>query len=164
MTTGGKSPDITPSPHLAAQEGTDIMLTEIESSSRGEQKQLKEDCLQRDGFRCAVSRCYDATSVRSKKVQPPVGALSADTECAHIIPFGLRKFDEDKQPQAARRATIWWALYRYFPSLKGKISAATVNERTNAFTLWGELHKDFGKFRLAFRPTNTVSALVISKL
>ncbi|KAM0254345.1 hypothetical protein ACHAQJ_006877 [Trichoderma viride] len=50
------------------------------------------------------------------------------------------------------KATIWWALYRYFPFISGKIGTDTINEPENAITLWTEAHHEFGKYNLALEP------------
>ncbi|MBE3045398.1 HNH endonuclease [Candidatus Bathyarchaeota archaeon] len=52
-----------------------------------------------------------------------------------------------------RKATIWWALYRYFPGLQGRISSNTVNKPENAMTLGAALHLSFNMFAIAFNPS-----------
>ena len=145
--------------HQDALEEISSSLSEITSSSRSEQTTLKAQCLQRDGFRCCLSGSYDIKSICSRLVQAPIGARVAITECAHILPFALREFNEKSAIETENKAAIWWALYRYFPALKNKIDSATINQRQNAITMIDALHGMFGNFKLALWPTSTVGFL-----
>lgn len=51
-----------------------------------------------------------------------------------------------------KRATVWWALYRYFPALKGAIGPDSVNKPENAMTMRSDIHGLFAKYRFAFKP------------
>ncbi|KAK3358801.1 hypothetical protein B0T25DRAFT_577040 [Lasiosphaeria hispida] len=52
------------------------------------------------------------------------------------------------------KATIWWALYEYFPALKNKNGADTVNLPINAITLNSTFDEEFGQFTFGFQATN----------
>ena len=78
------------------------------------------------------------------------------TECAHILPFALSKLEEKNATHTKNKATIWWALYEYFPVLRNKIGADTVNQPGNAMTLDSKLHEEFGRFSYGIQPTNEV--------
>jgi hypothetical protein len=78
------------------------------------------------------------------------------TECAHILPIALRKFEEKNATQTKNKATIWWALYQYLPCLKGKIGAESINQSQNAMTMTFHLHDVFGRFQWALRATEEV--------
>lgn len=54
------------------------------------------------------------------------------------------------------KATIWWALYEYFPALKNKNGADTVNLPINAITLNSTFDEEFGQFTFGFQATNEV--------
>jgi hypothetical protein len=158
VVAGGKMP-MTPLtapvyPQAAAQ--VDVAMAEIESSSRADQKKLKGECLRRDGFRCVFSGFYDLNSAEKKRVDAPPGSIAVKTECAHILPFALRKFDENNALETRNKAIIWLSLHRYFPALKGKIDASTINQPQNAITFIDMVHSRFGSYRLAFWPTDKV--------
>ncbi len=85
----------------------------IESSSRNEQSDLKEDCLRRDHYRCVYSHRWDRKSMQNRKVFPnnkPTFDETTATEAVHILPFGLRDFDEENLQQARYNFTT---LYHF---------------------------------------------------
>ncbi|KAJ9223654.1 hypothetical protein DTO169C6_4006 [Paecilomyces variotii] len=47
----------------------------------------------------------------------------------------------------------WTCLYHYFPVLHGKIYAEKINDPLNTITLASYIHKEFGEFNIALRPT-----------
>ncbi|KAM0437515.1 hypothetical protein ACHAPT_001879 [Fusarium lateritium] len=153
---GGQQPQtpVTPPyrPHAAAEIA--LAMTQIESSTRDGQANLKCACLRRDGYRCVWTEKFDRKSVeKGKVVDLPVGTRVVHTECAHVLPFALSKFDSKNAVETENKATIWWALYRYFPGLKDKIGPETMNQERNAITLGCDVHEDFGQYKLAFWPT-----------
>lgn len=83
----------------------------LDSSSRIRQSLLKTLCLRRDGYRCAISRAPDVRSHLLGRVVYEKGGLEpCATECAHIIPFGLRNIDED-DAREVRPRVVYPALY-----------------------------------------------------
>jgi hypothetical protein len=101
--------------------------------------------------------------VKKKRVTLPQNARFGGTECAHIIPFALGNFDDKDSLETENKALIWWTLHRYFPALRGKIDAASINQPGNAVTLFSETHDIFGDFELAFWPQeNAPVCLTIS--
>jgi hypothetical protein len=158
---GGQDPkvEITPSPVLESADEITNAIHSTDSSTRADQKQLKAQCLMRDGFRCVFSGEYDMTSYKAKLVQPPPDSspTCTFTECAHIIPFALGNFDESKAIECQNKATIWYAIHRYFPSLKGKLHAGNINQPANAITLDPSVHSNFGAYCLSFWPQGPVS-------
>jgi hypothetical protein len=161
---GGKQPPITPSPNQSAQFAIELAMTSIEGSTRAGQAPLKEKCLRRDGGRCVVSGSID------RKVYPDLppserrGFGKSNTECAHILPFALSKLDDRNATHTKNKATTWWALYEYFPALKNKIGADTVNQPENALTLSSIFHEEFGLFTLGFQATNEVFFFLINEI
>ena len=86
---------ISPSPHPEAHFEIEELMRDIESSSRNDQAKLKEACLRRDGFRCAITGVPDVVSVQKGRIQE-AGQYPKYTECSHILPFMLRSFDGDR--------------------------------------------------------------------
>ncbi|PNP50510.1 hypothetical protein THARTR1_08892 [Trichoderma harzianum] len=148
---GGKQPKSLPqTPVREAAQAIQLMMTEIEPSSRNEQTALKRRCLARDNYRCIATGMSDHSRL------PPQGG-TVSTECAHILPFALRTFNPDSAQEVEVKAQIWWAIYRYFPFVKGKINSGNINTPANAITLWTETHHEFGIFHIAFEPKNEVN-------
>lgn len=59
--------------------------------------------------------------------------------------------------QVNNKATIWWALYRYFPYLHGTIGPDSVNQPQNAITLSPHVDQFFGIFMIALDQVDGVS-------
>lgn len=137
-------------------------MTTIEQSSRRDQKRLRKQCLQRDGYQCVYSGWFDRHSVKEKRVLLPQGARWGNTECAHIIPFALGSFDDKDSVETQNKALIWGTLHRYFPALQGKIDANSINQPGNAVTLANAVHSVFGDFELMFRPRENAPVCLIS--
>jgi len=154
---GGKQPPVTPSPSQSAAFEIELARTQIEGSTRNPgQKWLKEECLRRDGNRCVVSGAIDSAAYANMLPGKRKGAGKTKTQCSHILPFALGKFEEKNATYTKNKATIWWALYQYFPVLKNKIGADTVHQPGNAITLASSLHEEFGQFTFGFQATNEV--------
>lgn len=156
-------------------------LKTIHPSSRDDQVDLKKKCLARDGFRCVLSGRYDGEELKKRHIhsttQEETTMRMCLSECAHILPFALRKFDKDNknevsliyrwaylQPsslmliffQMDNKARIWWVLRRYFPFIQGKITSDSINKPENAITICHTLHPYFGRFWLALEPLGEV--------
>ncbi len=85
-----------------AQDEIAQAVVDIEASSRLGQKLLKADCLRRDGYRRTLTNAPDRKSVqRHNLIQVPMGTRLAYTECAHILPFYLSRFDESHAVQVS---------------------------------------------------------------
>ncbi|KAK1973641.1 hypothetical protein LZ30DRAFT_473630 [Colletotrichum cereale] len=140
------------SPNAAAAQFIHDFAANIQSSNRSRQSTLKEDILKRDGFRCAFSRVYDTDSAEKNLVRPHAGATIDDTQLAHILPVGLSKFNDQDKRETEAVASIWYALYRYFPELKGKIGPDTLNQHANLITFKNNVHRGFDRHKLAFCP------------
>ncbi|KAL7789845.1 hypothetical protein V8C37DRAFT_385905 [Trichoderma ceciliae] len=148
---GGNQPVTAPSNNLVAMEHIDSSLDDIEPSQR-DQKKLKKYCLKRDGFRCSISGHYDRSSILEGKVVLPRDKRSTETQCAHILPFALSDFNEHAATETRNKATIWWALHRYFPELRGKINTSSVNQYGNLMTMDVSLHASFGNYSIGLWP------------
>lgn len=131
-------------------------MTILEGSSRTGQSELKRQCLDRDGGRCVLIGAFDTDRYDKMPPGERKSATHTRTECAHILPFALSKLKEKTAVQVQNKATTWWALYEYFPALRGKIAADTVNQPGNAVTLSAVIHTEFALFTLGFQPTEEV--------
>ncbi|KAL7936913.1 hypothetical protein V8C35DRAFT_294181 [Trichoderma chlorosporum] len=149
---GGKQPSLTPTPIQEAGPAIDLMMARIEPSSRNEQAVLKEQCLRRDNQRCVFTEMVDRKSCEGLPPEKRKDLKICNTQCTHILPFALRKFDPESAFETGVKAQIWWALYRYFPFVAGKIGPASINTPGNAITLCTEAHLDFGAMRIAAEP------------
>jgi hypothetical protein len=107
---------------------------------------LKEDCLARDGNRCVLTGLFDVHR------EPIVceGAGCTATQCAHILPYALSA--ATSRINTASKSTIWWALYRYFPCIRGKIGVKSINSTTNAVTLTFEASVHFSRYDVKLAP------------
>ncbi|SPO06347.1 uncharacterized protein DNG_09036 [Cephalotrichum gorgonifer] len=146
-------PSIPPSPSSDAAPGISTLMSLLETSTRARQSTLKAACLRRDGYRCALSNRIESEAVLEGHVLQGDRQVCS-TKCAHILPFGLRKIDEGDSLDMEREATIWWALFRYFPSLHGIIAAETINQVENTITLETDMHNHFDAFRITLEPSH----------
>ncbi|EFX01451.1 hypothetical protein CMQ_6393 [Grosmannia clavigera kw1407] len=155
LVAGGQAPAPLPTPPSPeATAAVDLAMATIETATRAEQTRLRRDCLRRDGYRCVYSGSWEMDVHDDQIVLPPRGAMRTSTECAHIIPFALGSFNENDATETRDKAIIWFALHRYFPALREKITARNINQRANAVTLDSSVHKIFGKCKLAFSPSD----------
>lgn len=58
------------------------------SHAEREMKQLRNDCLERDGWKCVITGAYDPDAPSTMDIDD-ASAPSDDSECAHIIPFAF---------------------------------------------------------------------------
>ncbi|KAI3534466.1 hypothetical protein CSPX01_12083 [Colletotrichum filicis] len=139
-----------PSPGAAASIAQ--LAASVQPSDRNQQPTLKSICLKRDGYRCAYTHVYDITNARGGRVVPPVGAFTSNTQLCHILPLALRRFDNASPVARDAVAKVWYALYRYFPELEGKIGPDTLNQLENLITFDMSVHYDYDHHWTAFDP------------
>ena len=149
-TIGGKTPAVTQSSTLESQNEAEGQKAQIEPSSRKDQAGLKAICLERDDYCCVATGFVDIKWADTHPADYPWGTPVEKTECAHILPFSLGKFDDNSTLDVTNKAIIWAALFRYFPALQGLIRAETINIPENAITLSSPLHSYFGEFEFSF--------------
>ncbi|KAG7051336.1 hypothetical protein JMJ77_0001960 [Colletotrichum scovillei] len=127
----------------------DSLLEQLESYVCD--SKLRQDCLLRDGGQCVVTKYFDRGWVEENfsGQMMPQGRMST-LECVRIIPFLIGDSDKRTAKEARANAKTWWALWRYFPELEGKIGPDTINQTGNAFTINSEVHCDFGYFDFGF--------------
>lgn len=82
------------SPRSAVEAGVEDLSEVIEPAVR-EQKQLKEAALQRDGYRCVISKYFDEKHPPLPDNAPATtGPPTALTQACHILPFHLASFSQ----------------------------------------------------------------------
>ncbi|OQE20482.1 hypothetical protein PENSTE_c013G04765 [Penicillium steckii] len=140
-TQGGLTPTV--SPRFELEDPIANLMSEDNDPISRNLQQIRENCLQRDGFKCVVTGYYSRTHPR------PPSALTGNLETAHIIPFTLGTFDA-----VDRNVKVWANIRRYFPLVRTmKFGSDQINKERNILTLWSPLHKEFGEFRLCFEET-----------
>lgn len=146
--------------HVSATSSPVLTIVDVIADSSTQLKPLngrsletmKAHCLQRDGFRCAYSHIFDRRSAFDKKIVPPADAFVQGTHVTHILPLGLGKFNNADGRQKEASDVLWFALYRYFPGLKGKIDPETLNQYQNLVTFAIGVHATFDGYFIAFDP------------
>ncbi|KAK1993106.1 hypothetical protein LX36DRAFT_693887 [Colletotrichum falcatum] len=111
------------------------------------------ESLRRDGFRCAYSHIIDCDSADEGLFVPPAGTTSfCITQVSHILPLALGNVDKTTEWEKEAVASIWYALYRYFPGLKNKIGPESLNQYQNLITLELGVYDLYKGHMLAFNP------------
>ncbi|KAL7958992.1 hypothetical protein V8C34DRAFT_313644 [Trichoderma compactum] len=130
LIAGGKQPkSLTPSPIVIP--GLTVEESPNQLELRSDHTAVKQACLRRDDNLCVLTGMIDDEYVKSLPPQSHGDLWSCTTECAHIIPFVLRKFNPNSSQEI------------------GKIGPE------NAITLRSEAHMEFARHRIAAGPTNT---------
>jgi hypothetical protein len=111
---------------------------------------MKTECLERDNYKCTVTRRIEVSYLDKNDITTP----AATTECAHIIPFSLGKW-ESKAEEA--KTAIWVTINRCFPNLSRDLNFTheSVNDNRNGMTMQKEYHTYFGQFEISFEATAT---------
>ena len=94
MKARGVTPAVTPSPRFGADDSTNEIASELESSSRNDQGWLRDACLLRDNNRCVLTGLYDLKAAKSLSETDRNHVATIKTEAAHIIPFSVGNFVE----------------------------------------------------------------------
>lgn len=132
---GGKTPDVEDSiENLKSQDNGPI--------TRGRHLQLRDHCLERDGYKCVATGRYSGNHAH------PQNAPTTYLEAAYIIPFALTNDGE----AVDKHATIWANLRRYFPALR-QFDSEQINSEKNILMLSMIVHKEFRQFRIIFEAT-----------
>ncbi|OAA63447.1 hypothetical protein SPI_03610 [Niveomyces insectorum RCEF 264] len=125
---------------------------------------LRRDCLLRDRHRCVVTRKfdraeaiaryeadgYDATDDEGQRFDFSTGQLNFEhVEVAHILPDSLMSLDGDAEIVRSRKAAL--AILDMFDvGVRHLIEGPSIDRPTNALTLTGNCHKEFGTFQMYF--------------
>lgn len=134
-------PVVTPSP----LEGIDDIAQEVtDSATHKEKSRLKELCLKRDNFCCAITSAYAAECRnRFPVTDDAFDDRCVDTNASHIIPFALGRSDN----------RIWTSLFSLFPGLKDVMRPNWINEPRNVITMSQGLNIQFRKLSFALEST-----------
>ena len=158
----GRTPAVKSTPVTEHESHVEKLIMTMHSSTRNDQKCLKERTLIRDGGNCVISGMPDPT------YHP--GAVGLRTECARIFPFSIGLFNGKSSkgvtqisvpeqrihmlnfPQVSKAAEIFAAIHFVFPELCN-FDSENMNDDCNAFTLGMNVHQDFDELRIALLPT-----------
>ncbi|KAJ5692831.1 hypothetical protein N7462_002254 [Penicillium macrosclerotiorum] len=148
---GGKTPsEITPAPRAGVEDSIEELRSlNVRPITRGPQAQLRDHCLERDGYRCVVTGQY------SSKHRHPPNSITTILQAAHIIPFALGSFNVDNSEPINRNAIIWVNLRRYFPVLRAMAAdQQIINHESNVLMLDPVTHLEFGQFHIILEATS----------
>ncbi|KXG48990.1 uncharacterized protein PGRI_028600 [Penicillium griseofulvum] len=150
LSKGGMTPAITPSPRIGFDDSVENPNSlDITPVSRNDQERLCRNCLQREGYRCTITKMWSSND------HPPPGEPTGILRAVHILPFALRSFTNDDE----RRETsqVWATIFRYFPSLRSTLnmSPEDVNREDDIMMMTTPIHEEFGLFHFVFEDTTT---------
>jgi hypothetical protein len=62
-----------------------------QATTERREREFRAQCLERDGYRCAISGAYDLKSIDQKLIKPPSSKTPKLDSCdaAHIIPHAM---------------------------------------------------------------------------
>ncbi len=109
--TSGKTPGLLSSSTTKEPESRlqiEIAMASIESSSRSDQQRLRDMCLRREGYKCALTGKADRDSVQRRLVERT--GQERVMQCAHILPFGLSVFDEKDSRQVSTKLIVYYKV------------------------------------------------------
>ncbi|KAJ5808464.1 hypothetical protein N7474_009733 [Penicillium riverlandense] len=117
------------------------------------QRQLHEQCLNRDGDACVATRIMD--TVRYHDQSQPDERVEGLTDAVYIVPRPYEEYHGsiDEDSGSILVSSAWLALRRYFPSTAGALDPRTVRSPGNMLTLWDELAKEWDRFGVSLEPT-----------
>ncbi|KAF6812981.1 hypothetical protein CSOJ01_04814, partial [Colletotrichum sojae] len=119
-----------------------------------QQESLEQDCLRRESYRCAYCHHIDFRSAEAGLVVPGSSSSVGFAELCHILPAALAHFPTNSETEKEALENIWFALWRYFPSLKGKIGPDkdSLEQHANLVTFNIITRIFFDRHNLAFNP------------
>ncbi|KIE01369.1 hypothetical protein MAJ_02710, partial [Metarhizium majus ARSEF 297] len=155
-----RTPQPSPVYHSATQSTRAGGQTFVGTTAR--LKTLRGDCLQRDRYRCVISRTFDLGQAieRSQKFgdnfqdndgQPLAGESFDFLEVAHILPHSLMKINSDSELDTSREAALN-ILNMFDNGITHLIQGPKIDRPRNALTLTPNLHLLFGDFQIYFEP------------
>ncbi|KAJ5601725.1 hypothetical protein N7510_011259 [Penicillium lagena] len=117
------------------------------------QRQLHEQCLDRDGDACVVTRIMD--TVRYHDHSQPDERVEGLTDAIYILPRPYEEYhgSTDDDSGAVSGSGAWQALRRYFPSTANALEPRTVRSAGNMVTFWDELAMEWDRFGVSLEPT-----------
>ncbi|OJJ45151.1 hypothetical protein ASPZODRAFT_160603 [Penicilliopsis zonata CBS 506.65] len=154
MKARSNSSTVTESPQANRLEAVETVASTLDEPQYREET-FRELCKKRDSYRCIVSGELD-TKTWIERGRPD-NEDNCYVDVTHIIPFAYASWDKSTPPPG-QRATAWEVLYRCFPGVRHIGMAVTsINDLRNGVTLRESIHKAFGRFEIAFKPTGHVN-------
>jgi hypothetical protein len=117
---GGLAPKIRPPPHPADQAAHDFQSAMATVSPSPACRNLKRDCLDKDGDRCVLTGLHDV-----RRTPPTAGAWRVHTRRAHILPPSLGRLGKrsTKKPSGKKMSANKRPATKVSPSvLRGRLS------------------------------------------
>ncbi|KAF9028875.1 hypothetical protein BDZ89DRAFT_743398 [Hymenopellis radicata] len=133
----------------------DDTTIQIEKASRVDQRDLRAKLRIREAFRCAITRTFDAKRAKEllkqgKRNEVPPHTPQRRMEAAHIIPFLLNNFKDNKKstlPDSART----WDMLRSWTSIDiTRLVGHNINMPANGILMTADDHDAFGRFDFYF--------------
>lgn len=117
------------------------------------QRQLHEQCLDRDGDACVVTHIMD--TVRYHDQSQPDERVEGLTDAIYILPRPYEEYrgSTDDDSGTLSLGSAWEALRRYFPSTAGALAPHVIRSAANMLTLWDELAEEWDQFGVSLEPT-----------
>jgi hypothetical protein len=145
-----KQPSVTESPHPRRQANVEAVAATLDKPEIRDPA-FRDLCLRRDG------NCFIATGQMDtdhwEKIGCPDDIYFARTEGAHIIPFSYASWDKSSEPPNDS-SSAWEELWRCFPRVRQEgLRVETIDSLSNGITLRDSVHREFGRFSIAFKPT-----------
>ncbi|KAJ5578155.1 uncharacterized protein N7459_007119 [Penicillium hispanicum] len=146
-----KQPSITDSPQLRRQANVEAVATTLDKPESRDPT-FGDLCLRRDGNCCVATGQMNTDYWET--IGCPDDIYFGPTEGAHIIPFSYASWDKSSEPPHDS-ASAWAVLWRCFPRVRQEgLRVDTINSLSNGITLRDSVHREFGKFSIAFKPTD----------
>ncbi|KAJ5783434.1 uncharacterized protein N7518_009111 [Penicillium psychrosexuale] len=159
LSTGGKTPAVTPSSRLGLEDSIEYLNTfDVESVTRVDQQRLRQECLARDGYKCAITGTWDMDTTPH-----PPGRPVHKLQAVHIIPFCLGNFRTDDE--RGKMSAVWTNIFRWFPNLRSRLNMllGDVNREDNILMMASVFHEDFGMFHFILEPTTVPNRYRLKK-
>ncbi|OJJ50420.1 hypothetical protein ASPZODRAFT_13500 [Penicilliopsis zonata CBS 506.65] len=151
MKARSRTSSVIQSPHSKRRQAVESVAATLDEPEE-RKKSFRKSCMQRDGYCCVASGNMDIDEYKARG--RPSGVDSCYVEGVHIIPFAYASWDNTVAPPE-QTASAWEVLWRCFPRVRQVgMQVASINDLSNGITLRGSLHREFGRFQIAFKPTN----------
>ncbi|KAK2754679.1 hypothetical protein FQN54_006812 [Arachnomyces sp. PD_36] len=140
------------SPIVKRQDNAETVAAALPDPETRDSK-FRAACLRRDNYRCVVTGHIDGE--RWEELGEPEDVMHADLEASHIIPFSTATWNDSSASITKDVSNFWETLFRCFPRVRSAgMRVKEINHPFNGITLLDSIHKQFGKFRLAFVATD----------
>ncbi|OJD13515.1 hypothetical protein AJ78_06041 [Emergomyces pasteurianus Ep9510] len=152
MKTTSRKTSVSSSPHEKRMNNAEVIAASL-SVSQSRDPKFRETCLQRDNYKCVVTKEMDIDYW--EEIGCPSDVLFGDVEAAHIIPFAYASWN-DRPASSKNISNAWELLYRCFPAIRRVgMSIESINDPSNGIILRNFIHNEFEKFRCTLVATKT---------